>query len=177
MANVASRDIADAKVYEISDLAIYILGFFYGPDPVYYLLGVRDISKATSEVLPDGFSSQTTGVFRQRMFHKRRNALFRLGFKTSKECKAAVCVIAVPESLNAAVYSSHGTFNEFLRAFAAAVRGMRARKSATLKVSVSETWLRFAQSSSINCTKPYDTLFSGLSTHVDPELLQCAQGA
>ena len=185
MANVTIRDTADAKCYEISDLALHVLGFFYSPDPVYYLLGVRDISEATSGTFPGGFSPQSTrgdGIdyqasthFRQKNFHKRRNALFRLAFKTSKECKAAICVIAVPESLNAAVYSSHGTFNEFMRAFAAAVRGIRSRKSATLKVSVSDTWLRFARSSSTNGTKPFDALFAGLSTHVDPELLQCAR--
>ena len=179
-----NRDSLDAKIFEISDLALHVLGFLYGPDPLDFLLGVRDISKSASAANVDGLCPHAPGQgdsdsthLRQKLYHKQRNALFRLGKKLSQNCKAAVSIVTVPETLNAAVFSTHGTFSDFMRAFAAAIRGMRIRKSATLTVSVTDTWQRFSQSSSENCTKPFDDLFAGLSTHVDPDLLHRARRA
>ncbi len=184
---VINRDIVDAKIFEVSDITLHVLGFWYGPDPVDVLLGVREMSKSRSGPNVDGLRPRTTGGgdtephssthLRQKLYHKQRNALFRLGKKLSQNCKAAVSIVTVPETLNAAVFSTHGTFSDFMRAFAAAIRGMRRRKSATLTVSVTDTWQRFAQHSSDNCTKPFDDLFAGLSTHVDPDLLHRARRA
>ncbi len=78
VANVTIRDTADAKCYEISDLALNVLGFFYGPDPVYYLLGVRDISEATSGTFPGGFSPQSTrvdGIYYRASTHFRQKKI------------------------------------------------------------------------------------------------------
>jgi len=136
---VINRDTSEAKIFEISDLALHVLGFWYGSDPVDFLLGVRDMSKSRSRANAQGLRFRTTdrgdtephtGTYlRQKLYHKQRNALFRLGKKLSRNCKAAVRIVTVPETLNAAVFSAHDTFSEFMRAFAAAIRGMRLRKS------------------------------------------------
>ena len=97
-----NRDYLDAKIFEISDLALHVLGFLYGPDPVDFLLG---ISKSASAANVDGLCPRATGQgdsdsthLRQKLYHKQRNALFRLGKKLSQNCKAAVSIVTVPET-------------------------------------------------------------------------------
>ena len=154
-----------------------MLAYIFGEDPVDTLLGMRDMSKTgfAKEMSSVTGEQQARILTRQKLYHKQRNALFRLGSKISRLSNAAVCIVTVPESLNAAVFSTHGTFNDFMRAFAASLKGMRARKSARLRASVTDTWLRFSQTSSTNCTKPFDTLFAALTIHTDSDLLNRAR--
>jgi hypothetical protein len=114
---------------------------------------------------------------RQKWYHQQRNAIFKAMLRLSKTCGAHSAIVIIPDTLNAATYSTAGTYSEFIRAWSAVLAGIRRRKEATIHASITEIWAKYQQDNKSNETKPFDLFFSGCIGLVHSTLLNSARKA
>jgi hypothetical protein len=112
---------------------------------------------------------------RQRWYYKQRNALFKAMLRLKMTCGANSALLVVPETLNAAAFSTAGSFSEFIRAYSAVLAGLRRRKALSLRAPITEIWARFSGEVETNQTAVFDSLFDACESIVGASLLSRAR--
>ena len=86
-------------------------------------------------------------------------------------------IVFIPETYNASTYATSGEFADFIRAWSAALAGMRQRKESKLHVSVTDLLERFDRSSKSCRTSSFDAMLSACESFCPREVLSEARYA
>jgi hypothetical protein len=158
-----------------------------------FLFGDRDTEEKDANATPQTASArkpsnlrksgaerwayEIRATVRQKWYYKQRNALFKAMLRLNMTCGAHSALLVVPETLNAAAFSTSGSYSEFIRAYSALLAGLRQRKAMSLQAPITEVWARFNGDAASNQTADFDSLFDACEGIVGTSLLNRARAA
>ena len=129
------------------------------------------------KVGPERWRFELRAVVRQKWYHKQRNAIFRGMLRLKHTCGAHSACVVIPDTLNAATFSTSGSFSQFIRAYTAVLSGVRRRGSVSINASITEIWSRFSDEEASNQSYFFDTLLAACGEFADASVLSSARRA
>ena len=130
---------------------------------------------APSKVGNQRWEYEVKDVARQKWSHAQTKAIMRAMKRLSMTTGTHAAVVFIPETLNAKTYATTGKYAEFIRAWSAALAGMRSRKEAKLWCSITEIVRLFEEDNTSSLVSSVDSFFSATSTLVESSLINNAR--